>query len=95
VLLTILILVAMERLLRSEASAKLKAEQLRLTLEHMSQGIMLVTKDLQVPIINGRCGELLGLPAVRCGIRPSRIARRSRPSGSVRDHYQYARSFDL
>ena len=28
----------------------------------MSQGIMLVTKDLQIPIINGRCGELLDLP---------------------------------
>jgi diguanylate cyclase (GGDEF)-like protein len=28
----------------------------------MSQGIMLVTKDLQVPVINGRCAELLGLP---------------------------------
>jgi diguanylate cyclase (GGDEF)-like protein len=29
----------------------------------MSQGIMLVTKDLQIPIINGRCGELLDLPS--------------------------------
>jgi diguanylate cyclase (GGDEF)-like protein len=29
----------------------------------MSQGIMLVTKDLQIPIINSRCGELLELPA--------------------------------
>jgi diguanylate cyclase (GGDEF)-like protein len=28
----------------------------------MSQGIMLVTKDLQIPIINGRCAELLDLP---------------------------------
>ena len=60
--LTILILGAMERVLRSEASAKLKAEQLQLTLEHMSQGIMLVTKEQDVPIINGRCGDLLGLP---------------------------------
>ena len=23
---------------------------------------MLVTKDLQIPVINGRCGELLDLP---------------------------------
>ncbi len=61
--LTLLTLGTMERLLRSEASAKLKAEQLRLTLEHMSQGIMLVTKELDVPVINGRCSELLGLPA--------------------------------
>src|SRR5690349_9019417 len=29
----------------------------------MNQGIMLVTKDLQIPIINGRCAELLDLPS--------------------------------
>jgi diguanylate cyclase (GGDEF)-like protein len=63
VVLTIIILAAVERILRSEERARLKAEQLRLTLENMSQGIMLVTKDLQIPIINGRCGELLDLPA--------------------------------
>jgi diguanylate cyclase (GGDEF)-like protein len=62
ILLTIFIFGAMERMLRSEESARLKAEQLRLTLEHMSQGIMLVTKNLEVPIINGRCSDLLGLP---------------------------------
>jgi diguanylate cyclase (GGDEF)-like protein len=62
-LLTLLILAAMERVLRTEAAARHKAAQLQLTLENMSQGIMLVTKDLQIPIINGRCGELLELPA--------------------------------
>jgi PAS domain-containing protein len=61
--LTLLILAAMERILRSEAKARHKADQLQLTLENMSQGIMLVTKDLQIPVINRRCGELLGLPA--------------------------------
>src|SRR5262245_40388731 len=60
--LTFLILATMERILRTEARARVKAEQLQLTLENMSQGIMLVTKDLQIPIINSRCGELLGLP---------------------------------
>ena len=60
--LTLIILAAMEQILRTEAKAKQKAEQLQLTLEHMSQGIMLVTKDLQIPIINRRCGELLHLP---------------------------------
>ena len=60
--LTLLILMAMERILRTEAGARHKADQLQLTLENMSQGIMLVTKDLQIPIINSRCGELLGLP---------------------------------
>jgi diguanylate cyclase (GGDEF)-like protein len=62
-LLTLLILAAMERILRTEAAARQKAMQLQLTLENMSQGIMLVTKDLQIPIINGRCAELLELPA--------------------------------
>jgi hypothetical protein len=28
----------------------------------MSQGIMLVSRELDIPIINGRCGQLLGLP---------------------------------
>ncbi len=63
IVLTVVILGAVERILQSEARARQKAEQLHLTLEHMSQGIMLVTKDLQIPIINGRCAELLGLPS--------------------------------
>jgi diguanylate cyclase (GGDEF)-like protein len=61
--LSLVILMAMERILRTEAKARRKAQQLALTLENMSQGIMLVTKDRQIPIINSRCGELLGLPA--------------------------------
>jgi diguanylate cyclase (GGDEF)-like protein len=61
--LTLIMLMAMERVLQTEEGARMKADQLRLTLENMSQGIMLVTKDLQIPIINGRCGELLDLPA--------------------------------
>ncbi len=63
IVLTLLILAAMEQILRTEAKARQKADQLQLTLENMSQGIMLVTKDLQIPIINSRCGELLDLPA--------------------------------
>jgi diguanylate cyclase (GGDEF)-like protein len=62
VALTLIMLGAMERILRSETRARQKAEQLQLTLEHMSQGIMLVTKDLRIPIINGKCAELLDLP---------------------------------
>jgi diguanylate cyclase (GGDEF)-like protein len=60
--LTLILLAAMEQLLRTEGAAEQKAEQLQRTLENMSQGIMLVTKDQEVPIINGRCGELLDLP---------------------------------
>jgi diguanylate cyclase (GGDEF)-like protein len=62
VLLTFIMLMAVERVLQTEDGARLKADQLRLTLENMSQGIMLVTKELKIPIINGRCGELLDLP---------------------------------
>jgi diguanylate cyclase (GGDEF)-like protein len=61
-ILTLIMLMAVERVLQTEEGARQKADQLRLTLENMSQGIMLVTKDLQIPIINGRCGELLDLP---------------------------------
>src|SRR4051794_14067125 len=61
-LLTLIVLAAMERMLRAEARAHQKAEQLRLTLEHMNQGIMLVTPDQQIPVINRRCIELLDLP---------------------------------
>jgi len=61
--LTLIVLAAMERILRTEAKVRQEAEQLQLTLENMSQGIMLVTKDLQIPVINRRCGELLNLPA--------------------------------
>jgi diguanylate cyclase (GGDEF)-like protein len=61
-LLTLAILAAMELMLRTEAGARQKSEQLELTLESISQGIMLVTKDLEIPIINRRCGELLKLP---------------------------------
>jgi diguanylate cyclase (GGDEF)-like protein len=60
--LTLIVLAALERILRSEAAARQKAEQLKLTLENMSQGIMLVTSDLQIPVINSKCGELLHLP---------------------------------
>jgi diguanylate cyclase (GGDEF)-like protein len=61
-LLTLIILAAMERMLRTEAKANQNSEQLRLTLDHMNQGIMLVTRDHQIPIINERCAELLDLP---------------------------------
>ena len=61
-LLTLIMIAAIEQILRTEAKARQKADQLNLTLENMSQGIMLVTKDFEIPIINSRCAELLGLP---------------------------------
>jgi diguanylate cyclase (GGDEF)-like protein len=60
--LTALVLLALERILRAEAKAEQKAKQLQLTLEHIGQGIMLVTKDRRIPVINQRCAELLLLP---------------------------------
>ena len=60
--LTALVLLALEKILRAEARAEQKAKQLQLTLEHIGQGIMLVTKDRRIPIINQRCAELLLLP---------------------------------
>jgi diguanylate cyclase (GGDEF)-like protein len=60
--LTLLVLLALEKILRAEARAEQKAKQLQLTLEHIGQGIMLVTKDGDVPVINQRCAELLLLP---------------------------------
>jgi diguanylate cyclase (GGDEF)-like protein len=87
VVLTLIILAAMERILRTEARARLKAEQLQLTLENMSQGIMLVTKDLQIPIINSRCGELLGLPSdlVERPPRFDQLVELQADMGEVRD----------
>lgn len=63
VVLTIILLLTIRRILQTKAKARLKAEQLQLTLESISQGIMLVTSDHRIPIINSRCAELLDLPA--------------------------------
>lgn len=47
---------------RSQKRALRSAEQLRLTLENISQGIILVRPDMSIPVINRRTIELLGLP---------------------------------
>jgi diguanylate cyclase (GGDEF)-like protein len=60
--LSLIVLAAMERILASEAKARQKTDLLQLTLDNMNQGIMLVTKDRRIPIINARCAELLDLP---------------------------------
>ena len=68
--LTALMLLALEKILRAEARAEQKAKQLQLTLEHIGQGIMLVTKDREIPILNHRCAELLLLPRAMIDIPP-------------------------
>jgi diguanylate cyclase (GGDEF)-like protein len=60
--LTLVILAAMEWMLRLDARSRQKARQLELTLENMSQGIMMVAADHSIPVINKKCGELLKLP---------------------------------
>ncbi len=53
---------AKAKLLRSQRRALQKSEQLRLTLDSINQGIMLVTKDMRLPVINRQAVRLLDLP---------------------------------
>ena len=46
----------------SEAHARTKSLELEVTLEHMSQGIMMVDADRNVMVMNRRVIDLLGLP---------------------------------
>jgi diguanylate cyclase (GGDEF)-like protein len=46
----------------SEANAREKSRELELTLDHMSQGIMMVDPDHTVALINRQATKLLGLP---------------------------------
>ncbi|UQR61221.1 EAL domain-containing protein [Bradyrhizobium sp. C-145] len=83
--LTLLVLIALEQLLRIDAKARQKANQLDLTLEYMNQGIMLVTYDQQIPIINRRCGELLDLPVefMQNPPRVDQLAEYETPTGRL------------
>ena len=62
ILLSLLIASTARRARLLEMQSKYKTRQLELTLEHMSQGIMMVTKEFEIPIINRKCVELLDLP---------------------------------
>jgi diguanylate cyclase (GGDEF)-like protein len=53
---------AKAKLLRSQRRALQKSEQLRLTLDSIGQGIILVTKDRRIPVINRQAVRLLDLP---------------------------------
>ncbi|MDX2157129.1 MAG: EAL domain-containing protein [Hyphomicrobiaceae bacterium] len=55
--------VMQSRARRSRQRALRTAERLRLTLENITQGIMLVRRDLTIPVINRRTIELLELPS--------------------------------
>jgi diguanylate cyclase (GGDEF)-like protein len=54
---------AAQKLIRaSEATALAKSRELEITLEHMSQGLMMVDNDRKVAVINRRAVALLDLP---------------------------------
>jgi len=61
-LMSLLIAFAGYRFGQEERMRVEKDRQLVLTLEHMTQGIMLVTSDLRIPVMNRQCVRLLDLP---------------------------------
>ena len=61
---------AREQLRESEASHAEKSRLLEVTLEHMSQGIMMVDANRRVQVCNHRAIEKLGLPAGLLARRP-------------------------
>ncbi len=55
--------IAQLRLARSRRRAVDKSEQLSLTLDSMTHGILMVTKDMRIPILNRQAMALLDLPS--------------------------------
>lgn len=53
---------AAEALGASEMTAREKSHELQVTLDHMSQGIVMIDADRRIPVVNRRAIELLGLP---------------------------------
>ncbi|MHB2167936.1 response regulator [Alsobacter sp. R-9] len=64
------LLQAEEALRHSEANARRTSHDLQVTLEHMSQGIMMVDRDGQVQVMNRRATRLLDLPDAFVDERP-------------------------
>ena len=62
--------------MRSAASR----QALLLTLDNMSQGIVMIDADGRIPVVNRRATELLGLPAALLDPGRRTASRRSRPS---------------
>jgi diguanylate cyclase (GGDEF)-like protein len=61
---------ARKELRASEANAREKSRELELTLDHMSQGIMMIDKDTNVALMNRQAVNLLGLPEDMIAQRP-------------------------
>jgi diguanylate cyclase (GGDEF)-like protein len=61
---------AQEELRTNEALTQEKSRELELTLNHMSQGIMMVDPDQTVALINRQAAKLLGLPQDFTTYRP-------------------------
>jgi diguanylate cyclase (GGDEF)-like protein len=70
-LLSIVIIFAIARIYSVERNARRRAEHLSLTLDNMSEGIMLVAADNSVQIVNDNCRKLLGLSPHAHGTEPS------------------------
>jgi diguanylate cyclase (GGDEF)-like protein len=64
---------ARDALQASEARARIKSLELEVTLEHMSQGIMMVGTEGQIAVMNRRVIDLLGLPEEYFG-QPLKLA---------------------
>jgi diguanylate cyclase (GGDEF)-like protein len=62
---------AKARELHSQRLATQKSKHLGLTLDNMSQGIILVTKDQRMPVINRQAAQLLDLPEEFLRQRPT------------------------
>lgn len=61
-LLTLVIIFAVTRIYSVERNARKRAEQLSVTLDNMTEGIMFVAPDNSVQIVNENCRQLLDLP---------------------------------
>jgi diguanylate cyclase (GGDEF)-like protein len=79
-----------EALRASETHLAEKSAVLKMTLDHISQGIFMVEADGTVPVWNMRAVELLGLPAEMMAGRPSfdTITAHQGGSGAFRDDGQ-------
>ena len=70
VLLSLLIGIVSHRARKSEIELRRNADRLRVTLDHMTQGIMMVDKERHIHVINRKCIELLDLPQEFASDRP-------------------------
>ncbi len=88
---------ATSKMLRSQRRALQKSEQLRLTLDNMGQGILLVTRQGRIPVINQQAVRLLDLPDTFLHSAPSfdALAAFQKARGETADHPAQAKPESL